>query len=189
MRDITNYLLAGIIALGAIFVIFAVLDQASCGLDDMNTIDEDGYHPLHKAVRERNRQQAKCLINAGVDLNLVSIDGSTALHDAIYNDSEVAKMLIKAGANVNIKDSRGGLYGSPAPLHIAVSVNNPEIVKMLIEAGAWVNAMSVVSLDLGTSFFPNSISRYTPLDYAIRNENKRLIVILQNAGGICSEEC
>ena len=52
---------------------------------------------------------------------------------AFYNDKDVLKVLLDAGANPNIKQSgpRGG-----TPLRIALFWSSIEIVKMLLEAGA-----------------------------------------------------
>lgn len=46
------------------------------------------------------------------------------------------EVLIKAGANVNIEDSRNGL----TPLHFAVQNSKVDIVNYLIENGANINA-------------------------------------------------
>ena len=58
--------------------------------------------------------------------------GRTALHMcASYNHPEIARMLIDAGADVNIQDENG-----LTPLHWCVINNHPEIARMLIDAGA-----------------------------------------------------
>jgi ankyrin repeat protein len=50
---------------------------------------------------------------------------------AIKGNEEIARMLIDAGANVNVQNKRGR-----TPLHRAASDGSVEIARMLIDAGA-----------------------------------------------------
>ena len=66
--------------------------------------------------------------------------GEPAMSDSFYNairayDSRGVDQLLKDGANVNTKDSRG-----TTPLMYAAAVGSPEIMRQLIAAGADVNA-------------------------------------------------
>ena len=61
--------------------------------------------------------------------------GRTALHMcASYNHPEIARMLIDAGADVNIQDENG-----LTPLHWCARFDRPEILGVLIDAGADLN--------------------------------------------------
>ncbi len=58
--------------------------------------------------------------------------GLSALHLAIIRgDTQTARVLIKAGADLNVRND-----GEVTPLHLAVLKNNIDIVKMLIDCGA-----------------------------------------------------
>lgn len=62
----------------------------------------------------------------------------TELIDAICKkDSDEARRLIEAGADVNARDN---LHNTP--LHISVQFENAEITQLLIEAGADINALN-----------------------------------------------
>ena len=90
-------------------------------------------------IREINKEDkanlnlVNDLIALGADLEWQDKeDGSTALHlCASYNHPEIARMLLDAGADVNIQDE----YGWTA-LHWCAIHNRPEIARMLIDAGA-----------------------------------------------------
>jgi ankyrin repeat protein len=67
----------------------------------------DGFTPLDQAVGEGHYKIIEFLINSGVDVNQKTANG-TALHTAsAYGKFTIAKMLVKNGANVKIKDSSG----------------------------------------------------------------------------------
>ena len=61
-------------------------------------------------------------------------DQSSLYWAVLHNNTEIARMLIDAGADLNSSDEDG--YTS---LYLAVINNNPEIVRMLIAAGANLN--------------------------------------------------
>src|SRR5204863_50374 len=76
------------------------------------------------------------LLATGVDVNAAQIDGTTALHWAVYHDdAETAALLVRAGARVNAVNR----YGVP-PLSVACSNGSGGIVKLLLGAGADANA-------------------------------------------------
>lgn len=70
------------------------------------------------------------------DVNTAQVDGTTALHWAVYHDdAEAVRLLVRARANVNAANR----YGVP-PLALASTNGNAVIVALLLEAGADVNA-------------------------------------------------
>ena len=97
--------------------------------------------PLQLAARRGKSFETKYLIDMGADMNVLDDLGRSAVHIAIQEGSkrslDTAKILIKAGANVNTAFGDNMLW---SPLHSAVMDNDFEMVKLLVEAGANVNA-------------------------------------------------
>jgi len=91
---------------------------------------------LIEAIRNRERQQARTLLDQHVDVNARSGDGSTALlWAAHWNDLETAELLIRAGADANAaNDFR------MTPLFEACTNGNAPLVDLILKAGANPNA-------------------------------------------------
>lgn len=88
---------------------------------------------LHQAIIMKNIDVIKQHIQAGSDLNeLEQMGGSSPLITAAaFGNNEAAKLLIDAGANLNIQNNDGS-----TALHTAAFFCRTEIVKMLLEKGA-----------------------------------------------------
>ena len=132
---------------------------------NVNEIYEDGLTPLLLAVQdEGNFEVVDVLVNCRSDVNISSNDGVTPLFiAAMTKNSMVAKLLIKAKANVDCIDKK---YGATA-IYLAIQHDSVEIVDMLIIAKA----------DL-------SISRkdgITPLWYAVQHGNIKMVDLLIQA--------
>lgn len=94
-----------------------------------------GRTPLHCVT---NYKIVKDLLAAGADLHALDKEGNTPLHTAILQKCvPVVQILLKAGADVTIKNS----YKGNTPLHIAVdtSCRHATMVKHLVASGANVN--------------------------------------------------
>lgn len=88
---------------------------------------------IHTAVLFNNLEAVRQHIEAGTDLNgKEPFSGSTPLVSAAtFGHTEIAKMLIDAGADLTIANNDG-----TTPLHSAAFFCRVEIVQMLIDAGA-----------------------------------------------------
>lgn len=97
-----------------------------------------GSSPLNHAIRSTNVNLVKSLLAAGADLNEKNDEGTTPLAQAIgYNrqSSEIARLLLEAGADTNIEMTIQGLKFSL--MDIAVLLYLPkEVTKMLSDYGA-----------------------------------------------------
>jgi ankyrin repeat protein len=79
------------------------------------------------------------LLDAKADPNAALLSGETALMSAVDKGNlEAARLLLQAGADPNVKDSKGG----QTALMWAAAGNEPEIVKLLVDRGADVRARS-----------------------------------------------
>src|SRR5262245_33679049 len=78
-----------------------------------------GWTPLMYAARQDARSALSALVKAGANLNGVDPDGTSALTLAIINAHyDAADMLLDAGADPNVADTRG-----MAPLYAVVDMN------------------------------------------------------------------
>src|SRR5690242_10871429 len=85
------------------------------------------------AAMNRDRAALTSLLGHGADVNQAQGDGMTALHWAAFNgDVEMARLLLKAGANVRAH----GRIDATTPLSLAARDGNPSMVKLLLDAGA-----------------------------------------------------
>jgi ankyrin repeat protein len=88
--------------------------------------------PLIDAIKSGNVANVRALLKQRVDVNAVTPDGTTALHWAVEtNASEVARLLIAAGAKANAANRYG-----VTPLTLAATKGNAVLVEALLEAGA-----------------------------------------------------
>lgn len=107
--------------------------------------------PLMIAIEGLNQQIVELIIPKldKIGINAKNSKGRTALHcvanivwfdsrwqvdDKRFNQAKIAKLLIDAGADINIQDDEG-----ITPLHLACRSNSYELVQLLIDNGANVN--------------------------------------------------
>jgi len=125
----------GAAAIGA--VLATVLAQAVLADGAVTTVVAEPV-PLVDAARSKDHATALRLLQAATrdSVNARSIDGTTALHWAVYNDdADLAARLIKAGADVNARND----YGA-TPLSQAAVTGNVQVIGNLLKAGADVEA-------------------------------------------------
>ncbi len=119
---------------------------------------------VEKAMQNKLKEVEQ-LIEKGVNVNSRNNDdGNTGLHWASsYGFTEMAKLLVSHGADVNLKNMEGN-----SPLHWAAGQGNTEIVKILVSKGANINAKGK--------------SNWTPLRWAEAMGHKDIAEILRSAG-------
>ena len=104
----------------------------------INEFSEDGFTPLSLAAFFGKEDATRYLLLNGADPNIPSqnVFHVYPIHSAIAaNCTMIAKMLMEAGADINVVQQSGG-----TPLHSAAHHGNIELLIILLEAGADVNA-------------------------------------------------
>ncbi len=105
-----------------------------------NTIDDytaDGFTALGLACYFGQYEVAKYLIQEGADVNQPSQNGFNVypIHSAAAgNYTDILRLLIENGAQVNVKQQAGS-----TPLHAAAQYGNLDMLIILLEHGADVN--------------------------------------------------
>jgi ankyrin repeat protein len=95
--------------------------------------------PVADAAMRRDTAAVRTLLRHGADVNAAQGDGMTALHwAAVHGDSAEARMLIVAGARLELT-TRNGAY---TPLHFASRSGSSAVLSVLLDAGADANAIT-----------------------------------------------
>jgi ankyrin repeat protein len=98
------------------------------------SLDEDWV----RAVGKRDVAAIERLVKHGVDVNLSTADGKTALMLAAQQGRvDLIRALLDAGATINLTNTRGG-----TALMYAAVVGDPATVKLLLLRGATINTQS-----------------------------------------------
>src|SRR5262249_34147981 len=91
---------------------------------------------LADAAMQGDKSALQTLLQQKADVNTPQGDGTTALHWAAYReDVEMARILVKAGADVKAATRIGGM----TPLFMAAKTGNAAMVELLVNAGAEIN--------------------------------------------------
>ena len=105
--------------------------------DLLNQYSPHGFTPLAMATHFGNENIVRFLLRSGADPNLASKNGYHVypIYTAIDSNFEgIAKMLVEAGAEVNVVQA-----SRMTPLHAAAQNGNIEMLILLLERGASVN--------------------------------------------------
>lgn len=168
----------------------------------INTHDSEGQMtPLHLAARFGTPELVLFFIEKGADVNALEYNNFTPLHDA--STGEIAKVLIKHGADTTKKDAWGNTALQKAAedfyMHPNVPGYSPKLCEGMLEAGAKLDilsalylgkrdeAMKMVAADPGvllhehkeaTSLWHN----VTPLGIAAAAGDKEMVVLFLKNG-------
>ncbi len=155
-----NTTLTSSIQRGKVEIAHLLLDLGA----SVNTENSSGWTPLTRALHNENRDMAARLISLGADLDVqepwMVKAGTTVLMRIIQLGwPDLALACLERGADPHPLDARR--YSA---LHWAVIKDQPEVVSTL--------------LDLGVDAQVETVNHLTPLAFAHRTENARLIKLL-----------
>ena len=87
-------------------------------------------NPFHNAARKSNVEFMKLLIDLGIDLNLKSLYGLTAIHHACFEgNTEMVQLLLKHDANAGAHRADTG----DTIFHIAAQNVNPRVLQIVLD--------------------------------------------------------
>ncbi len=161
-----------------------------CGAD-VNACGNSGVTVLMAALQKADNENiARLLIDSGADVNASDGQGLTPLMTAIYIDSlEMTLYLLKKGANVQVKNSKGW-----SALDLAKQKGNHQLLQVLHQAGSFKNADLIYAARIGdvdwlaemikggADVNAASDDQETPLLWACFNGHVKVVKILLDHG-------
>ena len=118
----------------------AIRELVESGVD-VNVFNEDGFTPLHLAVRRGQREAIEALLASGADVNLEHAGSGFAAADiafqgeAFRDSAELTSLLVARGAEF---DPDATIRGPFKRLDLAVSAGNAAMTRLLLSLGAVV---------------------------------------------------
>lgn len=177
---------------------------------DVNSIDLNGYTPLHYACQfsmevepEGRERVIDELIRGGADVNSQGRDGMTPLHYASMNGNErIINALIEAGANVDIPDApgntpllwaarKGGLGSTQNLWEVAnkrLRDNHGRTALHLAALSGMADVAEWLVTKAGADKEARDRSMYRPLHWAAINGHEKIVDLLINMGAAKNAE-
>lgn len=154
--------------LGDLALITALLAKRP---EAVNERDEGtGWAPLYRSVICQQAATVRLLLRLGADPDATYKLGETALHHAAEQGYlDIAKELLKAGANPNIQQKGTHYAEGDTPLHKAASGGYADLVRLLLDAKANPN-------------LSNQTFGRTPLHYAVESRSEAVVKLLVQHG-------
>ena len=160
-----------------LLITIAALVLVGCGNSEAN-------QALLDAAKFGNIKAAKEAIADGADVKAI-VDDWTPLHPLSAatwkGHTEIAKLLIAEGSDVNTKDER-----RETPLHWAARNGSTQFIELLIAKGGNVNAKDSIEAKFFQATLPSK--ERTPLDIATLHKHQQLANLLRKNGGKTGEE-
>ena len=147
---------------------------------DIKALNAAGEPPIVSAVQSGNPEMVRVLVDAGVDVNTITVNGQkVSLYDYIPNgDREMFRMLVACNASLQETTEEGD-----TELHKAVRNGNIFKIRALIAAGIDVNAQN----EAGNTAMHLAMEQNHQIAYVFMSEcrthNVSLNLNLQNYDG------
>lgn len=135
--------------------------------------DKDGWTELHAACSKNHESVVKLLLDKTPDIkgyvNARTSDGITPLYLAAQHGfSQLAKLLISSGAEVNCHEEEGF-----APLHVACQGGHYQVVKVILE-----------SPDSEVNLVAKTDTAWYPIHFATQENHAEVVELLIKNGAI-----
>lgn len=166
-----------------------------------NVITYQTHMNLLIAISENNVPEVERLCQEGIDVNVTSGRGTPLEHAVSRDHNEITEILLRHGANANVKDENGS-----TPLHQAANNGNYQIVEHLLEYGANTEAMSNLGetplmvawawkcpkvnellVRYGANVNTTTPNGWTPLRKAVHFKQKQQVQLFLNNGSIVGD--
>ncbi|KAK6748474.1 hypothetical protein RB195_001224 [Necator americanus] len=109
-----------------------ILEAPASSESDFDALNEEGFSPLHLAVRRLKLSLIEMLLECGASINCADHGSRNALLHAVnMNDVEIVQFLLSKGADPNVEDENG-----ETPLLLCAKTANYAIMGLLIDAKA-----------------------------------------------------
>jgi ankyrin repeat protein/WD40 repeat protein len=128
------------------------LEKLKINVDDReynpDTDKEDGWTALLWAVSQGHENIVNILLERRANINFIDSDGYNPLIISLLRNGIISELLIKKGANPNIKFPEKSNYSGYSPLLYALQNRDYYLAKLLIMNGAIVNSKANYGLTL-----------------------------------------
>lgn len=150
---------------------------------DINFLNKTHQPPLELAFKAGYANIIKVLLKGGANPNIKFKDGSTLLHNLVksLDKMDLIPLAIAAGARIETQDRRGN-----TPLHNAVQLANTK--KDLASQYTDIALKLINIVGQHKILFQPNLLRKSPLDIAIKSNNKVIIAAIEKQASKLSEQ-
>jgi uncharacterized protein len=129
---------------------------------DINSTTKVGLMPLHIAIKKRDIDLIKFLLDQGADIEAQDDKGFSPLYySVVMNHIPIATLLLSQGANPNTKNNIGN-----TPVHQMAHKNRTEMFELFTSYG--------VKVDIENNF------GMKPINFAIEAGNNGMIILINS---------
>jgi ankyrin repeat protein len=170
-------------------------DVHSSSVENINALAGSGAS-IHESALNGDMTRVKILLDNGLNVDSLDLDGRTALMYAAYNgNTNIMKMLISRGASVNIRDVNGRtalMMASSGPFQDAVRLllenyADPDLTDSTDHYSALMYAASEGQLEVVRILLTGNANPYLKdidgddaLTFARRNNHGEVVSLLQS---------
>ncbi len=153
----------------------AVKDLIAAGADVNQKDKTYGFTPLMMALQSNYTSIAKMLISEGADIKIKGNNDATALLLAAMNSREMVEILLLKGADIKALSDNGSGVMTNCVMGIIRGRVSIDLAEFLLSKGADIDEVNT------TEYYGG----YTPLFWAVEDNNKELVsFLIQNGANV-----